>query len=322
MSNLHSSNLHKKITDKLLDSAFIKTHDLDPEIIESFIKSNNFIITLENILNENNFNCQSIFNLVSSLIDKLTEKRPSVSWIEYTYQYALSKSFPHAVDISLEDDLDKAAVLYLQVLKIFNDYDRKNKNSLLKYSLKFLTSDEESDLKNSSEYRRFKKAFHNNYVYEMMMLNQELTGHNTLDHIRGVHHVAIHIGRQLYNSGLPVDLGRVSGAAAGHDIGKYGCTGKELRRVPYLHYYYTDLWFRKHNITYIGHIATNHSTWDLELENLPLESLILIYSDFRVKNRNLENNQREMHIYSLKDSFEIVLNKLDNLDEAKERKWK
>jgi len=44
MSNLHSSNLHKKITDKLLDSAFIKTHDLDPEIIESFIKSNNFII--------------------------------------------------------------------------------------------------------------------------------------------------------------------------------------------------------------------------------------------------------------------------------------
>lgn len=34
----------------------------------------------------------------------------------------------------------------------------------------------------------------------------------------------------------------------------------------------------------IGHIATNHSVWDIELENLPIESLVLIYSDFRVKN--------------------------------------
>ena len=33
----------------------------------------------------------------------------------------------------------------------------------------------------------------------------------------------------------------------------------------------------------IGHIAANHSTWDLELENLSVESLLLIYADFRVK---------------------------------------
>ncbi len=91
--------------------------------------------------------------------------------------------------------------------------------------------------------------------------------------------------------------------------------------MPYLHYYYTDLWFRSHDITYIGHIAANHSTWDLELENLPLESLVLIYSDFRVKH-NATGDTREMHIYPLQDSFRIILDKLDNLDEAKEKRYR
>ena len=33
----------------------------------------------------------------------------------------------------------------------------------------------------------------------------------------------------------------------------------------------------------ISHIASNHSTWDLELESLSVESLLLIYADFRSK---------------------------------------
>jgi hypothetical protein len=132
--------------------------------------------------------------------------------------------------------------------------------------------------------------------------------------------MALFIGRQLYNLGLPVGLDRVSGAAVGHDIGKYGCKGIEAERTPYLHYYYTDMWFKKHNISYIGHIAVNHSVWDLELENLPLESLILIYSDFRVK--NVDNDpKKEISIFSLKDSFQIILNKLDNVNEEKRKRY-
>ena len=70
----------------------------------------------------------------------------------------------------------------------------------------------------------------------------------------------------------------------------------------------------------IGHIATNHSTWDLELET-SLESLILIYADFRVKNK-VENGNYTMHIFTLEESFEVILNKLDNVDSAKENRYK
>ena len=40
---------------------------------------------------------------------------------------------------------------------------------------------------------------------------------------------------------------------------------------------------RRLGLPAIGHIAANHSVWDLELENLSVESLLLIYADFRVK---------------------------------------
>ena len=49
--------------------------------------------------------------------------------------------------------------------------------------------------------------------------------------------------------------------------------GAEAQRIPYLHYYYTWQWFREHGLESIGHISANHSTWDLECENLPMESL-------------------------------------------------
>lgn len=171
--------------------------------------------------------------------------------------------------------------LYLKVLHDISEIEKTIDTDTFigTYPLIFLQSEEEkSSVNYSSEYMIFKKAFNQNFVYEMMKLHQELTNHNTLEHICGVHYLALHIGKQLQNKKLPIDLEKVSGAAAGHDIGKYGCSRKELEKVPYLHYYYTDQWFKKYDIHYIGHIATYHSTWDLELENLPIESLVLIYS--------------------------------------------
>ena len=71
----------------------------------------------------------------------------------------------------------------------------------------------------------------------------------------------------------------------------------------------------------IGHIAANHSTWDLELDNLSAESLLLIYADFRVKSSRDAAGQEVVHFYSLAESFDVILNKLDNVDAAKEHRY-
>ena len=80
--------------------------------------------------------------------------------------------------------------------------------------------------------------------------------------------------------------------------------------------------FEEKNMPTIAHIAVNHSTWDLELENLPLESLVLIYADFRVRKVECDAPKEKMGIFTLKESFEIILSKLENVDAAKERRYR
>lgn len=324
MNNGASVELHTKITTALLNTKWLKNNLVREDYIKNFIEDSAFINKIRVMLDEKDFSCKCVLDLCISIMNGLAGGNVPEDWLKYIYNYALNKSYPHAVEMELINFLNPACELYLNVLKTISEYQKSSNDNTWqgKYPMNFLTVTEEDALENSSEYKSFIHAYKKDYVYEMMKLHQELTGYNTLDHICGVHFLALYIARQLSYAGLTVDLGRVSGAAAGHDIGKYGCSKSELKRVPYLHYYYTDYWFKKHDIIYIRHVAVNHSTWDLELENLPLESLILIYADFRVKNKVNASNNYEMHIFDLEESFNVILQKLDNVDAKKEGRYR
>mgnify|MGYP004520013173 FL=1 len=168
-------------------------------------------------------------------------------------------------------------------------------------------------------YPRFLQVWRQDFVYELLRLGSELTPFSTLQHIAMVHHVAMTAGRALRRSGAAVDLALTSAAAAGHDIGKFGCMPGE--RVSYLHYYYTDEWLTRSGLPQVGQVAGNHSTWDLELANLSVESMLLIYADFRSKQRREADGRETAALYALKDAFDVILSKLDNVDAAKKRRY-
>ncbi len=316
-------NISETIKERLLKIEPVKNNLKLIEIIKGHIESEEFLDKINLILIEKDYSCKAALKLCGDIIDELAGDDSPKNWLEYIYYFALRKSFPEAVTIKLIGKLELPCIIYLEFLKVISEFEKKyGENTWLsKYPLDFLTEEEEAELEDPREYKTFKNAFEKEYIYEMMKLNQELMGYSTLHHICGVHHLALYVARQLKKLGHPIDLGRVSGSAAGHDIGKFGCKPLEAKRVAYLHYYYTDEWFKKHDINYIRNIAINHSTWDLELENLPLESLILIYADFRVKRKDKKDGSSDMHIYSLDESFEVILNKLDNVDEAKEKRY-
>ncbi|MDV3428868.1 MAG: HD domain-containing protein [Bacillota bacterium] len=314
-------NIYTKLLRKLGSIRWQDKWNIKSIYIDDFLSDNDIKLKLNEILENQDFSPKAVLTLCQSVMDKLSYPAKINDWLDYIYQYTLNKSFEEASSIVFIDSLAPSCEVYLRVLSIILDYEKEygSKSFLSKYPLYFLSQEEEDSLENSDEYRKFVKAFKKNYTYEMMRLSQQVLNYNTLEHICGVHYLSMFLARQLKAKGIEVDLGRVSGAAAGHDIGKYGCKGAELKRVPYLHYYYTEQWFNRYGIKYIGNIALNHSTWDLELENLPLESLILIYSDFRVKNKE---NSGGMNIFSLEDSFNIILNKLDNVNAEKEKRYK
>ena len=327
MEGIKFSESYSNIVKKLSSIRWLKKYNINKSIVDKHIRDSRFLNEFSLMLNEKDFTAYRTLRLCHPLLLELSKgdakSFTSHQWIKYIYEFTLSKSFKEAVTMDLDSDLDAACELYLRLFRIISELQKKSNDGSFQsqYPFYFLSAEEEASLEDAEEYKLFLKAFKEDYVYELMKLNTEVTGFNTLDHVCGVHYLALYIGRQLKHLGVNIDLGRVSGSAAGHDIGKYGCKGAELRRVPYLHYYYSDQWFKKHNINYIRNIAINHSTWDLELENLSLESLILIYSDFRVKNKKRENGE-EMYIFPLKESFDVILNKLDNLDTNKEKRYK
>lgn len=274
------------------------------ENLEKHLEKDDLKIKLDNLSLKSNISVFDFLTLLKEFLlnfDNLTIEQ----WRLALYEYTVKKSFPH----KLAHHMNKEFIpVYEELLLLLSDL---NGDWYLDFPID----------KTIDEFRVFKDAYRNLFIYEMMQLDMEISGHNTIDHVLMVKDVTMHISEQLYKLGLPIDLGIVLGSSLGHDIGKYGVTQDEQSRVPYLHYYYTESWFKSLGLEKIGHIATNHSTWDLELETLPLESLVLIYADFRVKNR-WKNDKLEMHIFDLRDSFDIILEKLDNVDEAKENRYK
>lgn len=299
-------------------SSFLKKVTYVKKDLLLFLEDKRFITGLQKLLAKKDYHGASLLMLV-----KETWQGANLSSVDlaavYDYMVLLVDEDARERTFTKEEEnfIQLYIALYESLLK-FESQDHPEE-FYLKHSFQFLTKKELEALEDD-EYKRFMKAFKEDHIYALMKLSRDLYGFNTLDHVAGVHEVGMFIGRQLKNLGLPLDLGRVSGALAGHDIGKYGVKLSEMRRVPYLHYYYSDLWFKKHGIDYIRNIAVNHSTWDLELENLSLEALILIYSDFRVKNKKTDNVET-MHVYPLDESFDVILEKLDNVDDAKKKRY-
>jgi nicotinic acid mononucleotide adenylyltransferase len=307
----------KRMMNSKYDSALAL---LDLEFLEKALDATVFEARLSHLVRQKAFSAESIFSLMRPLLERLAGDEWIEEMMSYCHDYSINLSFPGTVEKSHSERLDAVSRVYLIALMILSDAQKDSEDGTWesRYPIRFLTEKEIAALEDPSEYLRFKHFYERDFVYEMMKLNQALTGYTTLDHVCGVHHLAVKIARQLKYANVPVDLGRVSGAAAGHDVGKYGCKGDEVRRVAYYHYYYTGKWFEERDITYIRNVAINHSTWDLEVENLSLESLILIYSDFRVKS----DDDGNMRFYTLEDSFRVILDKLDNVDEAKENRYR
>jgi len=153
-----------------------------------------------------------------------------------------------------------------------------------------------------AEYGRLLEHLDQEGFLVALAMAQHWRGLTIQDHVLGVTGMALWIGRQLAQS-VPVDLPLLHGGAIGHDVGKFGCVGDEARRVPRLHYYYTHQYYAARELGGLGHIATHHSCWDLELVRLPIETQLLIYCDFRVKDSLDAQGRPVMVVSSLKDAF-------------------
>lgn len=245
---------------------------------------------------------------------------PEEGWLKYICDVTIAHMYPDNFSADITEERQHAAFFFLTNYRAVLEYEKETKGFSPTDNIEFISDEYTSGCIASKEYERFRRYWLGNFITEFMRISREITPFNTIGHIGGVHHVATFVGKQLIDTDVPVDIALVSGAAAGHDLGKYGCTQQEVKRIPYLHYYYTDDLLKREKMPLIAHIASNHSTWDLELENLSVESLLLIYADFRVKSSRIDGEE-VVFFYTLTEAFDVILGKLDNVDEAKKQRY-
>jgi len=223
MTSSLADELYSKISNKLLNTELLDKGSLYQGLIKEYIDTKEFKEKVNEVVINNDYSCKAVLDLCRDLMEELDICKIPDDWLQYIYQYTLNKSFPEAVTIRRFRSLNYACELYLEVLRAVLQIQKKSGDGSWEssYPLYFLTLQEEKELESIEEYRAFKGAFEKEYIYEMMKLNQEVMGYSSLQHISGVHYLALFIGRQLKEAGLPVDLGRVSGAEAGHDVGKF-----------------------------------------------------------------------------------------------------
>lgn len=260
--------------------------------------------------------CADVLALCRPELEVLCPGEPSEGWLAYAYDYARRLLYPEKTDA---EPFAPGAVFLLSVLQVLLAAEAELLPHDPAWTFDFLTDDELAGSPCAPSYQRFLRLWRREFVYELMRLGLEVTPYRTLEHIAGVHHLAVTAARALRKSGVAVDVALVSGAAAGHDLGKFGCRPGE--RVPYLHYFYTDQWFRRRRMTDIGHVAANHSVWDLEPDYLSVEALLLIYADFRVKQLHDAQGREITRISTLAEAFQVILDKLDDVDGEKQKRY-
>lgn len=319
--------LYEIIRAAMTEKFFLKQIKMSAEEMDSFLGSRDpqelSRALLKSADDRGRFSAKKVLDVILPYLHALGDP-PAEGRLENAYNYILGQLFPekNAINGPESKGTVRGRLFLLQFLKALHRYEEQTLPFDPSIDMILLKPEEVTANGYTEEYLQLRRLADIGYLYEFMRLGTELTPFNTLGHIAGVHYVAMHLAYQLADLRIPVDLALVSGAAAGHDIGKYGCRKSEEKRVPYLHYYYTDLCFNRFDMPLIGHIAANHSTWDLELDNLSVESLLLIYADFRVKSSRDRRGREIVNFYTLEESFNVILSKLDNVDAAKEHRYR
>ena len=305
---------------ELLISGVLKKSGLSKTAVKRLVRETEFFAGLPEDLGQERVSCRQVLELCRPVMDRISPE-PEGGWLRECYLELAHGLFPDPARGRQTPDCRKAQAFYLAVLRWFLNTEKGRCPYDPLTDIPALTEAELADSRVAAEFAACREAVRQSYFVELMRIGREIMPFDPASHTIGVHHLALHMGRQAKAAGFPIDIPMVSAAALCHDIGIFGCRGADAGRIPYLHYYYTDQWLRRQGLPSIAHISANHSTWDLEFENLTPESLQLIYANFRVRGTR-ESGKEVVRIYSLAESYEMIFSKLYNMTPEKQQRYK
>lgn len=260
--------------------------------------------------------CAAVTETLRPLLQTYADE-PNGGWLSCAYASLTHGLFPDPSYVAPDEATQKALDLLISVLDAVLPCEDAPFDPLTDlYPVEGVENSRVRD-----EYGLFLEAIRREHFMTTLRIGREIMPFDAASHTIGVRNVAVHTAQMALRAGLPVDVPLLAAAALCHDIGKFACRGEDAKRIPYLHYYYTLQWLTERKMPNIAHVSANHSTWDLEFENLPIESLLLIYADFRVRGTR-EDGREVVRIYSLSDAYGMIMSKLYDPTEEKIKRYR
>ena len=141
--------------------------------------------------------CADVLALCRPELEVLCPGEPSEGWLAYAYDYARRLLYPEKTDA---EPFAPGAVFLLSVLQVLFAAEAELLPHDPAWTFDFLTDDELAGSPSAPSYQRFLRLWRREFVYELMRLGLEVTPYRTLEHIAGVHHLAVTAARALRKS--------------------------------------------------------------------------------------------------------------------------
>ena len=166
--------------------------------------------------------CTQVLDLCWTGMERLSAEAKE-TWLARLYEHLSDNLFPDEAIGHPAAPLRPDEKLYLTVLEMVLSWREETWNPLL--DLLPVEREEEQGSRVRDQFVRFRQAVADSHLVALMRIGREIMPFDPASHTIGVHNVALHTAKLAVKAGIPVDLPLVSGAALGHDVGKFGCRG-------------------------------------------------------------------------------------------------
>ncbi len=342
MSRTFLNELHEEILHRLTRKDFIDRINISEEKMQALLLNKTFAVKLSSLSSKERISCKDVYELSIEILTSIEEELPK-NWLEYVYNYVLSKSFPELAKLELKPKYDKACYAYLEILKIvFARFQIYQGLDEMCFDLFVQNNLEYGDY---SGYDEFIKIYKQNHIYELIRLNDELTNSKLYTKIKNTWSNSLQLINKIKHSNLEIKNSLMFSLLIGIIMGELAAYTSEN---TYCKSYYTNYWFERFNLSNIIGIDICDDITENNYNCLTVELFILLCSsseskikdfDFFIRSNNIEsanvlfyeeneinsyyknlstiNNFKIMGILSAEESFN------DMLERAKSTKsWK
>jgi hypothetical protein len=196
---------HLAMAEFFTEESFLKKLAIGRNDLETLVNPDEWAQTASSIFPITcRLSCADILDKFRSLMNRIAPE-PDEGWLPFVYQTAVNRLYfrPDHTHTNRQQD---AAICLLHTLRALFDEERRVLPFDFWMNFEFCTEEELKYSSVAGEYRHFLRHFREEYIYELLRLGREVTPFKTLDHIAGVHHVAMKTARAFRRSGGNVPL--------------------------------------------------------------------------------------------------------------------